>query len=406
MKKFLLTILIFSSSFFFGLSRLAPTISGGDSGELAGAGATLGIAHSPGYPLYCLLGRVFTFLFPFGNSAYRMNLMSTFFGSLTCVLVYLIIFSLTQRILPAVVSALILYFTKIFWLQSLVSEVFTLNCFFASFLIFVVLTTNHLSLTTPRSLYLFAFLLGLGLGNHHTLVFLLPGFAYLLYRKLKTENVFSSLNHLTTHLLITFLFFLLGLLVYLYLPIRSLQQPLFDWEDPQTIDRFWGLITRARYGTLQLAQGGGTTLNLDLLLKGTYSFFYILNQILTPLGIVIFFLGLFFLFRKKDLRETGIFLVFLLFFSGPFFFILSGVRTLSPGIKYILERFVTLSLVPTVIILGVGVEWILNRSRALRLGYVMVIGLPVFLFLNNYPAVNQRNNFFFSDYGKNIIRNA
>lgn len=409
MKNVFLSLLIFILLFFSGLTRLSPTISGGDSGELSGAGTTLGIAHSPGYPLYCIFGRIFTFLFPFANPAYRMNLMSLFFGSLTCVLVYLIIFSLTQRILPAIISALTLNFVRIFWLQSLVSEVFTLNTFFAALLIYIFL--NWYQGLGIQYFYLFSFLSGLGLGNHHTLIFLLPGFVYLIFkgyqgiaREIKGnqgEKKIPLLIRAIPLFPIGFLFFLLGLSVYLYLPIRSLQEPLFDWEDPQTLDRFWGLITRARYGTFQLAQGGGTRLNLDLLLKGLFFFFYILNEALTPLGIVFFFLGLFFLFWKKDLREIGIFLALLLFFSGPFFLSLSGIRTLSPGIKYILERFMTLPLVFVVIVLG----YAFSLRIFPRLTGIFLI-LPIWLLLQNFSLVNQKKNFFFCDYGKNILRNA
>ncbi|HRK33650.1 MAG TPA: DUF2723 domain-containing protein, partial [Candidatus Hydrogenedentes bacterium] len=51
---------------------LGPTITGEDSGELVTAAYTLGIAHPPGYPIWCLLGKVFTFI-PFGSVAWRVN---------------------------------------------------------------------------------------------------------------------------------------------------------------------------------------------------------------------------------------------------------------------------------------------------------------------------------------------
>ena len=44
-----------------------------------------GIAHPPGYPLHTLLGKLFTFL-PVGSIAFRVHLLSGFFGALTCVL--------------------------------------------------------------------------------------------------------------------------------------------------------------------------------------------------------------------------------------------------------------------------------------------------------------------------------
>jgi len=403
MKKFILAVLLFITLLFFGLFRLSPTILSGDTGELAGAGATLGIAHSPGYPLYCILGRIFTFLFPFGNYAYRMNLMSLFFGSLTCVLVYLIILLLSGSILLAIVLAFTLSFAKIFWTQSLVSEVFTLNTFFAVLLIYLSLNSLSNRSLAPRFLYLFSFLFGLGLGNHHTLILFLPGFVYFWWKN-RSLITFRSL-------LIAFCFFIFGLTVYLYIPLRSLEQPLFDWEDPQTLERFWGLVTRARYGTLQLAQGGGIKLDFNLLFKGIFFFFQILNETITPVGTILFLLGLFFLFLKREYREIGIFLLLTLFFTGPFFLSFSGVRTLSPGIKYILERFMTLPLIFVVIISGYFFSYqIFTRSprkfiQGSHLTGIFLI-LPVWLLLQNLSSVNQRENFFFYDYGKNLLRNA
>jgi len=53
----------------------APGLTGGDSGELICAAAKLGVAHPPGYPLWTLLGHLFTCL-PVGSAAWRLNLLS------------------------------------------------------------------------------------------------------------------------------------------------------------------------------------------------------------------------------------------------------------------------------------------------------------------------------------------
>ena len=83
-------------SFLVYVRTLCPTVYVGDSGELISAAYTLGIAHPPGYPLYCLLGKLFTFL-PFGNIAYRVNLLSAFFASLTVGMVYRILLRLLRK---------------------------------------------------------------------------------------------------------------------------------------------------------------------------------------------------------------------------------------------------------------------------------------------------------------------
>ena len=68
-----------AASFIISLSlyilTLAPTVTFEDSGELIAAAYNLGIPHQPGYPLFTLLGRVFSML-PIDTVAYRLNLMS------------------------------------------------------------------------------------------------------------------------------------------------------------------------------------------------------------------------------------------------------------------------------------------------------------------------------------------
>ncbi len=83
--------LIFLLSFAVYLITLCPTVYVGDSGEFTTAAYTLGITHPPGYPLYVLFGKIFTLIIPFGNIAYRVNLMSAFFGALSCGIVYLVV---------------------------------------------------------------------------------------------------------------------------------------------------------------------------------------------------------------------------------------------------------------------------------------------------------------------------
>ena len=62
----------------------------------------LGIAHPPGFPLYTMLGKLFT-LIPFGDVAYRVNLMSALFAALTLALVSRTVRRVTDSALGGVV---------------------------------------------------------------------------------------------------------------------------------------------------------------------------------------------------------------------------------------------------------------------------------------------------------------
>ena len=52
------------------------TIYVGDSGELTTAVFLVGIPHPSGYPLYVLLGKLWTLALPLGSIAWRMSLFS------------------------------------------------------------------------------------------------------------------------------------------------------------------------------------------------------------------------------------------------------------------------------------------------------------------------------------------
>src|SRR5438552_3064533 len=54
---------------------LAPSVLPGDYAEFQMCAAILGVPHPTGYPLYILLGKLFTLL-PVGDVAYRVNLSS------------------------------------------------------------------------------------------------------------------------------------------------------------------------------------------------------------------------------------------------------------------------------------------------------------------------------------------
>jgi hypothetical protein len=80
---FLLTLCVY-------LAGACPTIYVGDSGELVAAVATLGIPHPSGYPLYVLLGKLFTLAVPLGSVAYRMSLFSAVCAAAACALLHLL----------------------------------------------------------------------------------------------------------------------------------------------------------------------------------------------------------------------------------------------------------------------------------------------------------------------------
>src|SRR5688500_1153926 len=69
---------------------LCPTIFTSGAGENVTAVATLGIPHPPGFPLFVLLTKVFTYAIPFGNTAFRVNFFSALCGAAASGMLYVV----------------------------------------------------------------------------------------------------------------------------------------------------------------------------------------------------------------------------------------------------------------------------------------------------------------------------
>ncbi len=273
-RDFLASAVVGVISFLLYLRTLAPTITAEDAGELIAAAYTLGIPHPPGYPLYCLLAKMFTF-FPFSDIAYRVNLMSTVFGALSISVFYLLVLQVTQHPLSAAIASLLFAFSKELWAQSLIAEVYTLNLFFALLTLFFLLRWKQ----THADSFLWATLLtfGFSLTHHWPLMGLaLPGYLVLLFWGDVSflQKRFADQKQWLTPLLCL----CLPLLVYLYLPIRSAANPPMDWGNPETLETFFAHVSRSAYKGLELAQP--VTLQIKLLFL--FYFVGLLFQQFTP----------------------------------------------------------------------------------------------------------------------------
>ena len=99
-----------------------------DDGLFLMAGASLGVAHPPGYPLYTLICYLFMQL-PFGTPAFLGHLSSAVLGALACGAVYVCARLLGAARVPALAAAWLFGASEHFWAQAIIAEVYTLNAF-------------------------------------------------------------------------------------------------------------------------------------------------------------------------------------------------------------------------------------------------------------------------------------
>ena len=108
------------------------TIYVGDSGELVAAVHVLGIPHPSGYPLYVLLGKLWTVLLPVGSVAYRMSLFSAACGALAAGLLYGLCRRAALHPAAAAGAALAFAFAPSVWGEANVQRVYMLNALFVA----------------------------------------------------------------------------------------------------------------------------------------------------------------------------------------------------------------------------------------------------------------------------------
>jgi hypothetical protein len=210
----------------------------------------LGIEHPPGYPLFTLIGYFFTKL-SVGSVAYRVHLASAVFGALTGAAAWACARELGVGRLAAYLAALALGVCPVFWSQSIIAEVYTLNTFFFLVLVYLALKAcppqaQDAKGGKPHLLTWIAFVFGLSLSNHYPLMLLVaPAFAVQLW-PLRTE----ILKRAGLLLLV----FALGLLPYAWMVARSLAPlPISFYGPLETLFKIWYFVSRSGYAEIDHA---------------------------------------------------------------------------------------------------------------------------------------------------------
>ena len=247
---------VWPASLVLYLNTLARTLTWGwrdlgvDGGEFLAAASTLGVPHPPGYPTYILILKAFTTVVPIGDFAFRGNLLSAVLASTTVLVSYLAILRLLRHIRPsgpawlaaaaAALGSATLATSPLFWSQANLTEVYALNALFTSVLFLIAL---HV-VVAPRAaddrlkLGLFGLLLGLGLGNHLTLLAVAVPLALWMWSVLGTRRLLSGWAALG---------FIVGISVYAYLPLRAAQHPPVNWGEADTIGGLAWMLTGGPY---------------------------------------------------------------------------------------------------------------------------------------------------------------
>jgi hypothetical protein len=163
----LVAILIGTAALALYIRTLAPSLLWGDSAEFQTLSYTLGMTHPSGYMTQIMLGKLFTYI-PAGNIAYRVNLMSAFFGALAVAETYLIVRLLGGWRIAGISASLLLALTEGFWWRALLAESYAPAAGMLAGIWLLVLLWRH----SGSRIYLFLAGVagGLSVGIHSTVV--------------------------------------------------------------------------------------------------------------------------------------------------------------------------------------------------------------------------------------------
>jgi len=356
---------------------LAPTLTGGDSGELAAAVHTLGIPHPTGYPLYCLVGKLFDLL-PLGEPAHRLALFSAVAGAGAGAALTWLLLALTGSVPGALLGGLAFGLNSWTWGQANRAEVYALHALLVC--LALAAFAHWLSAPSPRRLYLLAALAGLGLAHHRTsLFFTAPLLLWAVWASRPPRPVLARAA----------LALALPLLLYAWLPLRSALHPPLDWGHTSgSFGNFWRHLNAAFYLQFAFRASPG---ELGGRLMETLGRFW--GQF-GPLGLALAALGLGALLRRPQ-RPLGAVLL------------LGAGASALWGLCYLVSDY-SVFLAPAAWVVavwaGAGLAYALDRARAAKLapalarlvpvaGMLLALGIPGGMLVRNAPVLDRSEAF-------------
>lgn len=400
-----------------------------DAGELAMSQATLSIPHPTGYPLFILIGFLFSKIPLTFTTIFQLNLLNSIWCALTVVMLIktasIILSNLnlllnknsrfydqlnmyTERgiVFSSIFSGLMLAFSATFWLQSTRVEVYSLQIFISSLIIFFTVKTivefekegvkNSLSSFDIVKKWIIIFvLLGFGFSNHMMTLYFLPSLLIIFfsYHKIKLESIKALFSLLIIVGIIASIF-------YLGLMVLANASPMWSYGDPSDLKRLYDHVSAKEYSKLMISGINVVSLQSTKLLK-MLSFNFSNNNFSAGEFALSFLLGL-----------TGLFLVYLFKKKIIIFFLLTLITAIALTLNYnipdINEYFLIpfmiisiLSLIPVYIILSISLKKLLFKY----LSVIFFITLIIIEFVANYNYANRSDSNTIEEFFKSAVTN-
>lgn len=341
------------------LLTVAPGVQYTDSGELAAACVTFGVAHPTGYPLFTLLGHVWTLL-PWTSPVFGLNVLAALLVASGVSLAYMIARMLGARVAPATPAnvhelvaagtALLIGSSATVWAQATSIEVYSLNFVLLAATLFATLRSS--TEQQQRWTMLAGLMYGLMLTNHLSSVFLAPGLILL----------WCSGEQPVRERLRGWMYLVLpaaaALALYAVLPLRSAQNPPINWGlVHRDLHAFFYHVKGSQFGVWLYENKAAFDANVVV-------FRTLLTSQLLWIGLFPMLLGVIVMLRSS--RRTGLALLALI----------AGNLGISLGYAIPdIDAYFIPSLMVLTMFVGLGVVWLAQRTKA----KLLIASLPLIL---------------------------
>lgn len=220
---------------------LAPHyIVDGDNAEMSTLGATGGIAHPPGYPVYILYLRAMSWL-PGASPAHTAALATAILGAATALVLHAACRAWGARPAAASFAVAILAGAPVVLHLHTAAEVFALNDLIAALILWLAAAAGPVR--GVRRACLLAFVAGLGLCNQHTCALLAPVGLLGAVRGIREAQLPRPAT-----IALALGAFVIGLVPYAYLFVAPASST--SWGSVSSFGELIAVFTRADYGGL------------------------------------------------------------------------------------------------------------------------------------------------------------
>jgi len=364
-------LLVFACAGLLYVLTCAPTILWHDSG-----GAVYRISHNniegngglaASHPLFFILGISVKYL-PFGDLAYKINLISAVFGAITIANLFLLLRLWLDKFLPAIIGAFSLAFSWTFWQHSVVAEVYSI--YTALLMCELVLLLQYIRTKKVFYLYTLGLVNGFAIAEHMWAIFGLSCYGlFLIYLLIKKQ---IKLKHISVFVLL----WIIGASSYLYLIIKNI---IFSGDITATLSSVF-------FGDMWKAQVLNASVSKKIILENMI--FLILN-FPTP-NFLLFFVGVYCLYKYSPTKSFANILLFL----AILFYVFAFRYTVADRHVFFLPFYCMVA-----VIVGLGANVFIRRNKSGLLIPLMVFFtlLPISVYCiapavarKTYKSIGQR----------------